>query len=252
MAGQWNLNGYYDPAKLTDLYEAVRRRESTRLFAAAPCAEKWNALLAAADSLALPGVRIALGICDNSLFQPLFGLLMKFENVQRFAAVITQDAQAETLVNAGVSGEMFMLRAVALGLGGCWVSGTFKRGQVGIHTKDGEKIVSLIALGVPKRMPEPPLARKRKPVTEICPHYEEMPPALREVAEYIRVAPSAVNLQPWRITPAGENAINIAVSLPRLRLDLGIAMCHALLALGSTPAQFMLDETGMSATLTLL
>ena len=41
MDGQWHVNGYFDSTKLTGLYEAAQRRESTRLFAAAPCAEKW-------------------------------------------------------------------------------------------------------------------------------------------------------------------------------------------------------------------
>ena len=252
MDGQWNVNGYFDETKLTGLYEAAPRRESTRLFAAAPCTEQWNALLTAADHYALPGMRIALGMCDTSLFQPLMGLLMKFENVQRFAAIITQDAQPQSLVNAGISGEMFMLHAVELGLGGCWVSGTFKRGQVGLHLKADEKIVALLALGVPKQPPQLPLTRKRKPMAELCPQYDALPSALREAADYIRIAPSAMNLQPWRITCAGDKAITLTVGVSRLRLDLGIGVCHALVALGSTPAQLSLSADGMAATIALL
>ena len=66
----------------------------------------------------------------------MMGLLMKFENVQRFAAVIVQEGDPKNVVNAGISGEMFLLKAVELGLGGCWVSGTFKRGQVGLKPDD--------------------------------------------------------------------------------------------------------------------
>ena len=252
MTNNWSLNGFFDPAQTTGLYEAIARRESTRLFCSAPGTEQWNALLSAADELALPGVRIALGMCENSLFQPMLGLLMKFENVQRFAAVIVQDAQPQSVVNAGVSGEMFLLRAVELGLGGCWVSGTFKRGQVGIHLAEGEKLLALIALGVPKHPPVPPLTRKRKDMAAICPEFDALKPALREVAEHVRIAPSAMNMQPWRFTMVSDSSVTLAVALPALRLDLGIALSHAVLALGTTPALFALDDTALVASIELL
>lgn len=252
MAGEWALNGFYDVSGLTGLYEAAARRQSCRSFTAAPTCEQWNRLAAAAEALTLPGARIALGMCDNALFQPLFGLLMKFENVQRFAAVIAADGAPQSAVNAGVSGEMLLLRAVELGLGGCWVSGTFKRGQTGVELKPGEKLLALIALGVPAQQPTLPLSRKRKNLAALCPEYEALCPALREVASYVRIAPSAMNLQPWHITMLSDKAVTVAVALPRLRLDLGIALAHTVLALGATPALFSLDDTGLVATVELL
>ncbi len=252
MAGEWALNGFYDLPGLTGLYEAMPRRASCRLFAAAPTAAQWAGLQAAAAELALPGVRIHLGVCDNSLFQPLFGLLMKFENVQRFAAVIATGDAPESAVNAGVSGEMLLLRAVELGLGGCWVSGTFKRGQTGVQLKPGEKLLALIALGVPAQEPSLPIARKRKELAAICPEHEALCPALREAAEYVRIAPSAMNLQPWRFTMLSDRAVTLAVAAGAQRMDLGIALCHVALALGSTPALFSLDDTGLVASVELL
>lgn len=251
MASNWRLNGFYDSTKLTGLYEAAQRRESCRAFLAAPTTEQWNELLKAADALALPGVRIALGMCETSLFQPLMGLLMKFENVQRFAAVITTDGQPKSVVNAGISGEMFLLHAVELGLGGCWVSGTYKRGQVGLRLGTDEKIVALIPLGQPKTVPVPPVKRKRKELADLCLHYDQLPSVFKEVAQYVRIAPSAMNLQPWRMLQQDENVFSISVPRAAQRLDLGIAMSHALLALGSTPAQFALEDGGLRATIEL-
>ncbi len=250
MPTDWRLNGFYAAARLTGLFEAAQRRESCRSFGAAPDGEQWSALLAAADELALPGTRIALGICDNTLFQPLLGrMFVKFENVQRFAAIITKGDSPANVVNAGISGEMLMLSAVELGLGGCWVSGTYKRGQVGLKTGDGEKIVSLIALGRPKHMPEAPLSRKRKELAALCPNFNQLDPAFMEVAQYVRIAPSAINLQPWRIQLVNPTTLSISVGIAGQKLDLGIAICHALLALGSTPALFSLAENGQSATI---
>ena len=252
MAGNWSINGFYNRTKLTSLFEAIPLRESCRLFAASPSAENWNALLAAADELAMPGVRIALGLCDNSLFQPMLGLLQKFENVQRFAAIIVTENTPRALVNAGVCGEMFMLRAVELGLGGCWVTGTYKRNQVGIKVHEGEKLVALMPLGNPKTPPQPPLSRKRKDVAELCPEYDSLSPVFKEIVQLVRVAPSAMNLQPLRMKLLNPTAITMTVGLAMQRLDLGIAVCHAMLALGSTPALFSLADTGLSATLELL
>jgi nitroreductase len=252
MASNWPLNGFYDVPGLTGLYEAAQRRESCRSFAAAPTCDQWNALLAAADTLTLPGARIALGMCENSLFQPLFGLFSKFENVQRFAAVIARDGSPQSAVDAGVSGEMFLLRAVELGLGACWVSVSFKRGQVGIKLAEGEKLLAVIALGIPKQEPKLPVVRKRKDIAVICPEADSLAPALREAAQYVRIAPSAMNLQPWRITMVSDKEVTLAVAVAPLRLDLGIALAHAVLALGSTPAQFTLDDTGLVAGIELL
>jgi nitroreductase len=253
MASNWRLNGFFDATKLTGLFEAAQRRESCRSFAAAPDSQQWGELLTAAEGMAMPGVRIALGMCDNSLFQPALGsLFVKFENVQRFAAVIALDDTPRSAVNAGVSGEMFLLRAVELGLGGCWVSGTYKRSQVGLKVEEGERIMALIALGRHKTLPDMPLCRKRKDVTALCPEFDALPSALKEAAQYILIAPSAMNLQPWRMKALGAGGMTVSVGLPAQRVDLGIAMCHALLALGSTPAMFSLGENGMNATLELL
>ncbi|HNW87899.1 MAG TPA: nitroreductase family protein [Candidatus Limiplasma sp.] len=252
MVGTWNINGFYDNTKLTSLFEAVQRRESCRLFAAAPSAENWNVLLTAADELAMPGVRIALGICENSLFQPMLGLFQKFENVQRFAAIILTENTPRAAVNAGVCGEMFLLRAVELGMGGCWVTGTYKRGQVGIQVHGEEKLAALMPLGNPKNPPELPLSRKRKEIAALCPEYDTLSPALKEVVQLVHIAPSAMNLQPWSIKAVHPATLTITVNLAMQRLDLGIAVCHALLALGTTPALFTLDDAGQSATLELL
>jgi nitroreductase len=253
MAGSWRLNGFYDVTKLTGLFEAAQRRESCHAFAAAPDTAQWNELLAAAGSLAMPGVRIALGMCDNSLFRPLVGsLFVKFENVQRFAAVIVTDGEPRSVVNAGVSGEMFMLRAVELGLGGCWVSGTYRRGQVGLKTGEREKIVALIALGRPKKLPDMPIRRKRRDIFAFCPEFDSLPSVFKEIVQYVQIAPSAVNLQPWRIKRIGDKSVSISVGSGAQRLDLGIGMCHAMLALGNTHALFSLAENGQSATVELL
>ena len=252
MASDWRLNGFMDAEQLSELYEATELRQSCRHFASAPTTEQWRLLLDTADRCALRGVRIALGMCDTSLFRPMLGLFASFENVQRFAAIIVMDSTTRSVVNAGVSGEAFLLTAVRNGMAGCWVTGTFKRSQVGLHLAAGEKLLGLIALGNPITPPSPPLTRKRKPLAELCmPDPTAYPLAFREVAQCVRIAPSAMNYQPWRMTLLSDTSLRVAVSLPAQRLDLGIAMCHATLAIGATSAIYSLAEDGLSATIEL-
>ena len=118
--------------------------------------------------------------------------------------------------------------------------------------RQNERLLAVLALGVPQAEPQPPLTRKRKPPEAFCPDYAALPSALREVVDYVRIAPSAMNLQPWRITMVSDQEVTLAVAVAPLRLDLGIALAHAVLALGSTPAQFTLDDTGLVAGIELL
>lgn len=252
MPEHWPIHGFDDLSQMTSLFEAISLRESCRSFASAPSTRQWNALLAAADTLALPGVRIALGMCDTSLFQPFMGLLMKFENVQRFAAVIVRDDTPAAGVNAGLAGELLTLSAVADGLAGVWVAGTYKRGSVGFKLAEGEKIVALIPLGAPKAAPKPPLARKRKELAQICtPNFTDAPLAFREAARAVQAAPSAMNRQPWLLAYEPEGTLTVSVKRPGARVDLGIALCHAMLALGRTADGYTLSSDALSARITL-
>ena len=248
----WPLNGFSDPAETAGLYDAIAHRESCRSFSEVPSAAQWEALTASANTWALPGMRMVLGSCENDLFQPFFGLLMKFENVQRFATIIVRDDQPESLVNAGISGETFMLYATSLGLGGCWVAGTYKHGKVNLPLEKGEHICALIALGVPKAPPALPIRRKRKPLGEICsPRFSNAPSIFVDAAKAIQAAPSAVNLQPCRLDFEPEKTLILSVKSPRQRLDFGISICHAVFALKSTPVQYILSQDGRTARLTL-
>ena len=182
------------------------------------------------------------------------GLMMKFENVQRYAAVIATDSDPRGAVNAGVSGELLLLQAVRMGLAGVWVSGTFKRQKVGVTLAPGEKLLALIALGVPPEPPQPVTARDRKPVSNYFENdFSGAPLALKEISIAVQAAPSAMNMQPWRMCYEPEGKLVLRLKSPAFAagLDLGIAAAHALLALGSTPALFALSEDGAAVSVTL-
>ena len=171
--------------------------------------------------------------------------------MQRFAAIIVTESTPRALVNAVFAAKCSCWRAVELGwrlLG----YGTYKRSQVGLKVREGEKLVAMMPLGNPKTPPQPPLSRKRKDVAEFCPEYDSLCPVFKEIVQLVRVAPSAMNLQPVRFKLLNPSTITLTVGSAMHRLDLGIAICHAMLALGSTPALFSLEDSGLTATLELL
>ena len=93
--------------------------------------------------------------------------------------------------------------------------------------EEGEKIKALIALGVPGEEGGP---RRRRRLSEICsPDPSDWPLWAYNAAEYVRIAPSAVNLQPWRLSFAGRTLM-LSSARPNASLDMGIAMLHMMTA----------------------
>ena len=245
----WCANGFYGADDIVALYGQIPKRASCRCFRSAPDDACWQALTEALPGLALPGVRLVPGLCQPELFRPFGGHLMKFENVRRFLAVIGTDSP-EGAINAGVSGEMAMLKACSLGMAGTWVSGTYKRKAVPVALGEQERLFALLALGVP---PDgfAPGPRKRKPLKTLLGGTPDVTNALlMDVALAVQAAPSAINLQPWRLRQEADKTIVLSVPLPFFRLDLGIAAAHALLALGQGKGTLRLGANGLSVSVT--
>ena len=156
----------------------------------------------------------------------------------------------------GYSFEKLILYAASLGLGTCWLGGTFKRSEFAkaMAVKDNELFPAISPIGYPfgkKRLIDT-LARKiakadlRKDWSELffnndfsCPLTQEDAGAYAFPLEMLRLAPSAVNRQPWRIiktenayhfykTKAPESSNHASIDIQRV--DLGIAACHFHLA----------------------
>ncbi len=109
----------------------------------------------------------------------------------------------------GYYGEKLVLRAVALGLGTCWVAGTFDRGSVDPVLNDGEKLWCVVPLGyaaekVPfkQRTIRAAIRKKdRKPEDFIESDHgpASLPRWVTAGAEAVKAGPSAVNQQPVNI-----------------------------------------------------
>ncbi len=150
--------------------------------------------------------------------------------------------------------EWAILAATGLGLGTCWLGGTFRRGAfgrvVGATSEELIPAVTPVGAALTKRRTLDRITRwgagsaRRKPHAELFFHGDlSTPMPMDELGEYgqvlqmVRLGPSASNRQPWRIVvspdrdrfdlylrrTAGYGRIG---EIELQQIDMGIAMCH--------------------------
>lgn len=143
----------------------------------------------------------------------------------------------------GYLGEGIILEATAMDLATCWVAGFFRprvaASVVGIaqnervlavtpvgHAAEDLSLEERIMTGLGRN-------HQRKPLAELVAGLDqtELPHWIKSSLEAARLAPSAINRQPWRFY-VEPNSITVSVNNPRFtfgvskRLDCGIAMLH--------------------------
>jgi nitroreductase len=150
--------------------------------------------------------------------------------------------------------ELLMLKATDLGLGTCWLGGTFNRSGFAraLGLKEGELLPAVTPVGVSAERRDL-LERvirfgagsaRRRPWAELffdghrgLPLNEGRAGAYAEPLEAVRLAPSASNRQPWRILREREGGpfhlflertpgYGLLAGSDLQRLDMGIAMAH--------------------------
>jgi nitroreductase len=166
------------------------------------------------------------------------------------------------LVDFGFRMEAIVLLLADLGLGSCWLGGSFRKSRFSerIGAAAGERVPSVVSFGIPAEKPGmlETLMRlgagsdRRKPFESLFfksgfdrPLFRGEAGPFTRVLDMVRLAPSASNKQPWRIVWNPESgAFHFFLQrdavygrqlrwLKRLDLqqvDLGIAACHFSLA----------------------
>ena len=190
-----------------------------------------------------------------------------------FIGITVEDTEA-AMEAVGYTFEKLVLTAAAMGLGTCWLAGTFNReqfsGAMNIHNGQIFPIVSPIGYPAKKSTLVDTLFRKggksdqRKSWPELFFENDFNTPLTEAAAceyvfplEMLRLAPSAANRQPWRIVlkddafhfyreanPKGKYSYDLQ------RLDVGIGACHFQLAAvdkGLAGSFVKLSETGITA-----
>lgn len=148
--------------------------------------------------------------------------------------------------------EAIILYATSLGIGTCWLGGTFKKGEFAksINLSQNEILPIVSPLGYPSDSPSiissfmriAAGSNNRKQWNELFFNGSfEIPLTERDAAEFktpiemVRLAPSASNKQPWRIVKDKDSyhfflcrtkGYGKVLDFDIQRVDVGIAMCH--------------------------
>lgn len=208
-------------------YNAVGQRFSVRKYQNAPSEEDFQSLQEAAALLSVRGVRIVL-MKNDKFFAPTFFGGARISGTDCLAAIVSDAAEPET---AGYLGEAFALECAAMGIGSCWLGmAQFKRAAMKeLMLNEGEKLVIVMAFGVSA---EKYSGRPRKNLDKLTGLTQEeliaLPEWQQRALECARLAPSAINAQPWEFLPEenGLAVLRTSENFGHGRIDCGIAMLH--------------------------
>lgn len=226
--------------------EAVEIRKSRRRFIDRPIEEEKIARIkeCCVEFQPFLGVRGVL-IRDSAgdIFDGVIGSYGSVKGASSYLAFIGDIDIPHVQAKVGYLGEGLILEATSLGLSTCWIGGFFKPKVVAeqIDLAEDEKVFAVTPLGYTdknksfeeKIMGWLAKSRQRKSLSEIANDYnkDEWPGWTRRGVKAARVAPSAVNRQPWRFEYE-KNSILLSLDstedrydVPK-KLDCGIAMLH--------------------------
>lgn len=237
------------------LIQTITERKSTRTFENKPINEETKILiLEYIKTLNNPfGVKIRYDLIENiekDTAQKL-GTYGVIKNPSNFiTATLVDDKFA--LEALGYEMEDLILYLTEIGIGSCWLGGTFNRGQFAkaVGLKEGEIIPIILPIGyiAEKKSITEKVMRKmskgdsRKDWLELFFKSDFNTQLLlveagvySEALEMVRLGPSASNKQPWRILKEGNKFHFYEYSTPGYskmfpydiqRIDMGIAALH--------------------------
>lgn len=247
-----------------NMMELIKTRKSVRTFdgrmLSAEDREKLCSYIAAIrNPYEIPVEFILLDAKENGLFSPVI------EGEQIYiAAKVPKVAHCEEAF--GYSFEKMVLYAWSLGIGTTWIGGTMKRELFEKAAGTGEHEIMMIVspLGYPAKEKSEVEVKLRKAVhaderlavSELFFDEDFSKPLNGEdsdnLLEAVRWAPSAVNIQPWRVVRRGnafhfykkraQNYIR-KVAWDVQKIDMGIALCHFMSVAGGT---FAITDPGIT------
>lgn len=232
-----------------NIKEAVKARKSVRTFAAKPLTDDdWESITQYLKDLSNPfGVNVEfrfLNAKEHSLSSPVI-----VGTEQYVAAKVKQCENFELAY--GYSFESFCLYATGLGMGTVMLAGTLSRKafEKAMQLKEDEVMPLASPIGYPaqkksireKMMRGATKADERLPFEKLffensfqAPLSAQNAGKFQSALEMLRLAPSAVNKQPWRVVVCGDSVHFFKKSAKLMssdefdlqKIDMGIALAH--------------------------
>ncbi|MDE6080313.1 MAG: hypothetical protein K2G35_09660 [Duncaniella sp.] len=225
------------------IIEAMQARRSVRSFDGSRLTSIQTELLqhAIEESYSPFGGRVTIRLKEFDLrqgFKPsTYGFI---KGATTFFLLAMADDEASALT-AGFQFEQVILHAWQMGLGTCWIAGTFKCSDFDRDETwpDDEmlKVVSPVGHAIDPTFREKLMrlaagSKHRKPFDTLffnrdCSTYVAPDNQFREALEMLRLAPSSTNSQPWRALVSGDRVDFYCLPKgPLAPLDTGIGICH--------------------------
>ncbi|URZ17521.1 nitroreductase family protein [Clostridium felsineum] len=178
-------------------------------------------------------LKLQLILDDGRAFQNLKKSYGMFSGVENYIGLVGKNDKL-LREKIGYYGEKIVLEATRMGLGTCWVGGTFDKDACTCDIKTGESLIGVIAIGnvkknssIKEKLISNLIHRKTKTVEQMYESKEEVPAWFKEGMKAVQKAPSAINKQPVKfkfengIVSARVNGDN-----EYEEIDLGIAKLH--------------------------
>ena len=212
------------------LNEMIFKRKSCRSFTGKPVdAEMIAKILAFRMKPLHPEIKVHMGIVSRNQVKCICPW-----TTPQLIAIYSEEAEGY-LENIGFLFQQMDLYLQTLGLGVCWL-GMGRMNPKTTAAVDGMQFVIMLSFGDPKgdQLRHDLKSFKRKPMEQIT----DKPDSRLEPA---RLAPSAVNSQPWFFTHE-DDTIHVWCSKKGSRLDAGIALAHLYVSSEDTFRFFKVDH----------
>lgn len=212
------------------LNEMIYHRKSCRSFTGKPVDAEMIGKILSFDLMPLyPEIKVHWNIVPRNQVKCICPW-----TTPQLITIYSEEAEGY-LENIGFLFQQMDLYLQTMGLGVCWL-GMGRMNPKTTSEVEGMKFVIMLAFGYPKgdQLRHDLKSFKRKPMDQIT----DKPDAKLEPA---RLAPSAVNSQPWFFTHEGDT-IHVYCSKKGGRLDAGIALAHLYVANEETFRFFHADH----------
>ena len=221
-------------------YEAIRHRTSRRTYEKEPIdSDQLHAINQVITNINIEsGLRFELLEDTNQFlkgFKKSYGM---FKNVQTIIALVgNKESIPNIQMQIGYHGQFLMLECVSLGLGTCWIGGTYdkKATKNALHVSKQEELYAVISVGKvseEKTVKEKLISRlgKNKQTIDslLLEKEEPIPMWVQSGLEAARLAPSAVNGKPIGYTYLNKTVKGFITKKNHNfeLLDLGISLAH--------------------------
>jgi hypothetical protein len=221
---------------MTEIEAMVSRRSQRQFDGRALEADAAAALRAAcAEANEECGLHLQLVTDEREAFEGGLASYGSFKGVANYLALVGPKG-AETQRALGYHGERIVLLAYALGIGSCWVGGTFRRRKASFELGENERLHLVVALGYAVAPGSP---RRSKDASKVASAEGEVPDWFASGVAAALLAPTALNQQRFHfaLKQAGASGSVPVVRAttsrgPFAQVDLGIACYHFELGAG--------------------